>query len=295
MTTGAVSIAFAEETCNAPVARVVSLQGVVEYYRSEDSGWRLAASDSTFCAGDRVRVRANSRAALRFSNESTIRLDQRTAITIAGPDAEQNTLLDMVSGVIHVITRTPKPFKIRTPVVNTSVDGTEFLVDATGGDELSPKVTIAVYEGRVNASNGRDNLILANQEIAVFQENQPAWKTVMVHPLDAVQWALHYPMLIDLYSRSGYGNQRSPVVGHTIEQYRQGRLVEALAELDHLPAKELTVDVLILRSELLLISGRVEEALSDLQRMEQLEPGNSDALALRAMIFVVRNRKQEYW
>lgn len=293
MTTGAVSIAFAEEVCNAPVARMVSLQGVVEYHRPGDSGWHMAASNSTFCAGDRVRVRANSRAALRLSNESMLRLNQRTAITISGPDVEQNTLLDLMNGVMHIITRTPKPFKIRTPVVNASVDGTEFLVDAGGEDDSSPSVTIAVYEGRVKAGSDQDNLILANQEAAVFQENQPARKTVMVHPLDAVQWALHYPMLIDLYSRSGHENQQSPAVHHVIEQYRQGKLAEALAELDHLLAEELTVDALILRSELLLTTGRVKEALSDLQRTEQLEPGNSDALALHAMIFVVQNRKQE--
>ncbi|WP_350282778.1 FecR domain-containing protein [Nitrosomonas sp.] len=293
MMVGTVPVVLAEESCNTPVARMVSLQGVVEYYRSEDSGWYPADSDSTFCVGDRVRVRANSRAALRLSNESMLRLDQRTAITIEGPDTEQNTLLDLMNGVMHIITRTPKPFKIRTPVVNASVDGTEFLVDASGEDDPSPKVTIAVYEGRVNAGNGQDDLILTNQETAVFQENQPARKAAMVHPLDAVQWALHYPVLINLHSRTDRESQQSPAVRRAIEQYRRGRLIEALAELDHLPVEELTADILILRSELLLTAGRVEEALSDLQQAEQLEPGSSDALALRATIFVAKNRKQE--
>lgn len=181
MMTGAVSIAFAGEVCNAPVARMVSLQGVVEYHRPGDSGWHMAASDSTFCVGDRVRVRANSRAALRLSNESMLRLNQRTAITISGPDTEQNTLLDLMNGVMHIITRTPKPFKIRTPVVNASVDGTEFLVDAGGKDDSSPSVTIAVYEGRVKAGSDQDDLILANQEAAVFRKislpEKPSWCT----------------------------------------------------------------------------------------------------------------------
>ncbi|MCC6160695.1 MAG: FecR domain-containing protein, partial [Nitrosomonas sp.] len=132
---GATPIVFAEETCNQPVARMVSLQGAVEYQRPGDSGWHLVVADSTFCAGDRVRVRANSRAALRLSNESMLRLDQRTAITIIGPDVEQNTVLDLMNGVMHVITRTPKPFKVRTPVVNASVDGTEFLVKAGGKND----------------------------------------------------------------------------------------------------------------------------------------------------------------
>lgn len=289
---GATPIVFAEETCNQPVARMVSLQGVVEYQRPGDSGWHLVVADSTFCAGDRVRVRANSRAALRLSNESMLRLDQRTAITIIGPDVEQNTVLDLMNGVMHVITRTPKPFKVRTPVVNASVDGTEFLVKAGGKNDPAAGAMVVVYEGKVKTGEGKDGLALTNQEAAVFQENQRGRKETMAHPLDAVQWALHYPVLIDLHSWFGHENQ-SPEVRHAIGLYQQGKLAKALAELKRLPAEALTADVLILRSELLLTAGRVEEALPDLQRAEQLEPGNSDALALRAMVFVTQNRKQE--
>lgn len=271
---------------------MVSLQGVVEYHRPGDSGWYPAASDSMFCVGDKVRVRANSRAALRLSNESMLRLDQRTAITIEGPDAEQNTLLDLMNGVMHVITRTPKPFKIRTPVVNASVDGTEFLVDISQESNRLPKALIVVYEGKVNATNPQGSLLLTSQEAAIIHEHQPPRKETMIQPLDAVQWALHYPTLIDYQLDTNQADQL-PAIRNAIRYYRQGKPAEALTELDHLTAEEHTVAMLIYRASLLLTVGQVQAAQSDLQQALQREPGNSDALALQAITAVVQNRKED--
>ena len=279
--------------CNTPVAWMVSLQGVVEYHRSGDSGWYPVASDSTFCVGDKVRVRANSRAALRLSNESMLRLDQRTAIAIEGPDAEQNTLLDLMNGVMHVITRTPKPFRIRTPVVNASVDGTEFLVDISQENNRLPKALIAVYEGKVNATNPQGSLLLTSQEAAIIHERQPPRKEIMMQPLDAVQWALHYPTLIDYRPNTAQIDLLPPEIRNAIRYYQQGKPAEALTELNQLTAEDHTATTLVYRASLLLTVGRVQAAQSDLQQALQREPGNSDALALQAMTAVVQNRKED--
>ncbi|MBE7525819.1 FecR domain-containing protein [candidate division WWE3 bacterium] len=57
-----------------------------------------------------------------------LRLDQKTSITFPQLQEEKGTsLLDLLEGAIHIITRTPRPFKIRTPFANASVEGTEFL------------------------------------------------------------------------------------------------------------------------------------------------------------------------
>ena len=255
-----------DEKCRIPVARMVSLQGVAEYHRPGEPGWHQATPDSTFCIGDKVRVRANSRAALRLSNETILRLDQSTTITIAGPDAEQNTLLDLMSGVIHVITRTPKPFKIRTPVVNASVDGTEFLVDISQRNNRLPKALIVVYEGKVNATNPQGSLLLTSQEAAIIHEHQPPRKEIMIHPLDAVQWALHYPTLINYRPDANQANLLPPEIRNAISYYQQGKPAKALAELDHLTAEEHTVATLLYRAGLLLTVGRVQAARSDLQQ-----------------------------
>lgn len=89
---------------------------------------------------------------------------------------------------------------------------------------------VVVYEGKVRTGEGKDSLALTNQEAAVFQENQPGRKVAMVQPLDTVQWALHYPALVDLHSRVDRENQ-SPEIRHAIELYQQGTLAKALTKL----------------------------------------------------------------
>lgn len=285
--------AASPDECTAPVARIVSLQGIVEFHRPGITGWRRVVPDTTFCAGDRVRVRSNSRAALRLSNESTLRLDQKTAITIVGPQADHNTLLDLMNGVMHVITRTPQPFRIRTPVMNASVEGTEFLIDTSSIADQSPQARIVVYEGQVEATNSRGSLTLTDQEVAIIHDNQPPRKTVTVQPLDAVQWALYYPVLIDYRPGSEHTGQLPSILQNAIRYYRQGKPAEALAELDHLTVEAYTADSLIFRAGLLLTVGRVQVARSDLQQVQAREPGNSEALSLLAIIAVVQHRKEE--
>ena len=134
----------AADACAPLVARVVSVQGSVELRRSHGTNWQTAQQDEVLCAGDTVRVGEHGRAALVLANETTLRLDQNTAATLAAPDDGNSSLLNLVRGVIHVITRTPKPFKVTTPFANAGVEGTEFLV---GVDAEGAK--LAAYEGQV--------------------------------------------------------------------------------------------------------------------------------------------------
>ena len=121
--------AQAAVTCESKVAQIVSVQGVVELRRAGQTNWQQAAMNMSLCPGDMLRVRTRSRAALRLSNDSMLRLDQKT--TISFPELAEDkatSLVDLFTGALHVLTRTPKPFKIRTPFVNAGVEGTEFSV-----------------------------------------------------------------------------------------------------------------------------------------------------------------------
>jgi tetratricopeptide (TPR) repeat protein len=58
-------------------------------------------------------------------------------------------------------------------------------------------------------------------------------------------------------------------------------------------AEEMRPACLLERSEALLRAGRVDEAQADLRDLLVLQPNNVDALALRAVISVVRNEKAD--
>lgn len=154
----------AAASCEPKVAQIVSVQGIVELRRrAGQTIWQQATMDTALCPGDMLRVRARSRAALRLSNESMLRLDQKTTITFPqAQDDEATSLLDLFTGALHILTRTPKPFKIRTPFVNAGVEGTEFFVS------VDQDITqLVIYEGQVSVSNDKGSLVLVDHEAAI--------------------------------------------------------------------------------------------------------------------------------
>ena len=278
--------------CTPEIAKIVSIQGVVELRRSVDgrlqeAGWQPAELNVALCPGDMVRTHERSRAALLLSNETTLRLDQRTTLTLAAPDTDKASLMDLFTGALHVITRTSRPFRVRTPFVNANVEGTEFLV--TVGAESG---SVAVYEGRVTADNERGSVVVASGELAIAARNSAPRKEIMVRPRDAVQWALYFPTVFDY--RLGAGIAGAPgeaALQESIALYRKGRLAEAIARLENVPEGMRNPRFLTYRSGLLLLVGRLDEAKPDIERALALDPRNSDAYSLRAVIAVVENDK----
>lgn len=244
----------AASACKTEVARVVSMQGVIEIRRAQENAWQQAGMDIVLCAGDMIRARAQSRAALRLNNESMLRLDQKTSITFPQLQEEKGTsLLDLLKGAIHIITRTPRPFKIRTPFANASVEGTEFFVGLK-----ADSTEVVVYEGKVSVSNELGSLLLNDHEAAVTQKGQAPHKEIIIRPADAVQWALYYPAILDYWQHNENGN---------------GDLIRKASHL-------LTV-------------GQAEEAKEVIRQALQFEPDNSAAHALLAIIAVVQNEKDQ--
>ncbi|MDP3663585.1 MAG: TonB-dependent receptor [Nitrosomonas sp.] len=250
--------AYATNACQLEVAQVVSMQGIIELRRVQETKWQQADMNTTLCAGDMIRARSQSRAALRLSNDSMLRLNQKTSITFpALQETKGTSLLDLLEGAIHIITRTPKPFKIRTPFVNASVEGTEFFV---GLHEESTR--IVVYEGKVSASNELGSLLLKDHEAAITLKGQAPRKEIIIHPTDAVQWALYYPAVSDYWQDDQFEDKN----GVSPQLYQAGRL---------------------------LVVGQADKAKENIEQVLKHEPDNSDAHALLAIIAVVQNEKDQ--
>jgi tetratricopeptide (TPR) repeat protein len=285
--TGKVSAAVA---CESKVAQIVSIQGIVELRRAGQAIWQQATMDMTLCPGDMLRVRARSRAALRLSNESMLRLDQKTTITFPqAQDDEATSLLDLFTGALHILTRTPKPFKIRTPFVNAGVEGTEFFVSVD-----QDRTQLVIYEGQVSVSNDKGSLMLVDHEAAIARKNEAPKKIGIISPTDAVQWALYYPTIIDyqldekITTEPAFSELRT-----SIEFYQQGKLIKAISELDHVPESARTAHFLSYYAGLLLSVGRVDEASAAIEQAFELDANNSDSYALKAIIAVVQNDKEQ--
>lgn len=284
----------AAETCTSPIARVVSVQGGVELRRFstrglQETNWRAAELNDVLCAGDTVRTHELSRAALLLSNETTLRLDQQTTVTLAAPDENKASLMELFSGALHVITRTSRPFRVTTPYVNAAVEGTEFLVVVA-----TDAASVVVYEGLVAASNEHGNTLVAGGERAVAPRDLPPRKELIVRPLDAVQWTLYFPTVFDYRAgAASSGGAGEPAVQESVALYRAGRLPEAIARLENVPQALRNSRFFTYRAGLLLLVGRLDEARPDIQRALAIDPRSSDAYSLLAVIAVVENDKDQ--
>jgi tetratricopeptide (TPR) repeat protein len=279
----------AAETCEQWVAKVVSVQGDVQARRAGETEWVPVDFNDTYCPGDIIRVLELSRAAVALPNEATLRLDQNTTITFAGPEKEQTLLLKLLSGAAHFLSRIPRTLKVATPFVNGAVEGTEFLVRVE-----QEQTFLSVFEGQVAASNEAGSLLLASGQAAVALKGQAPVLHVVVRPRDAVQWALYYPPVLDYRPADFPGGEETEwqaVIRRSLEFYWRGDIARAFFSLE-----EVTEDVsdprfFNYRAALLLTVGRVEEARDEIERALNLDPSDSHPFALQAVIAVVQNQK----
>jgi tetratricopeptide (TPR) repeat protein len=280
--------AFAQ-TCDDWAAVVVSVQGIVETRRSGQTQWVSIALGGRLCHGDAIRVHERSRAGVVMRNEALLRLDQNTTVTFAGPPEQRGSWAELVTGVVHFISRVPRGLKILTPFVNGTVEGTEFWVQV-----FSDHAIIAIVDGRVTAENAGRRLTVGSGESAVGRAGQPPSRAAIVNPRDAVQWALYYPAVS--HRRPAQfpdipGEAWPEHVRRSVDRYVAGDLAGAFAALAPVPPNVRDPRVPTYRAELLLAVGRVDEARTELARALTLDPRHGPALGLQAIIAVVQNDK----
>jgi tetratricopeptide (TPR) repeat protein len=247
-------VAALAETCNQWVAKMVSAQGGVEAKKVGENEWLPVKLNDTYCQGDMIRVLDRSRAAIMLTTQPTLRLNQDTTVTFNGVEKERTSLIELLKGAVHFFSRYPRSLTVITPFVNAAVEGTEFYVRVD-----DDKTFISIFEGQVLASNEAGSLTLTDGQSAIAERDKAPVSYVVVHPRDAVQWALYYPPIIYRYEEFKEGDPRFYVQ----------------------------------RASSLLSVGRVEEAKAEIEKALAIDPGNGQAFALQSIIAVTQNEKDK--
>lgn len=172
------------------VAQVVSLEGSAEKKRDGQETWQQVVLDDQFCAGDAIRTLHDGRAAVRLTNDTLLRLDRDSALTFTQVGKTTPSLLDLLRGAVHFISRTPKSLEVKTPYVNASIEGTEFVVRIR-----NQATEVTVLEGAVVAANEAGSIDLSANQAARASADQQPIRIEVVKPFEAVAWALYYPPL----------------------------------------------------------------------------------------------------
>ena len=114
-----------ELAATAPQGAIpLSLQGTVEVARKGSTEWVLAKTNMVLTAGDRLRTGGNSRASLRFSDLSIVRIRELTHLEIQPPGTNRNNpSLKLKGGTIEFFDRGPRSNSIVTPVGSVRIRG----------------------------------------------------------------------------------------------------------------------------------------------------------------------------
>ncbi len=273
--------------CDPAPAKAVSVQGTVESKGPADAQWQPVKLNDTFCPGDSIRVHAKSRADIALRNQSVMRLNANSTITVETPKEQTTGVVRLLRGATNIFSRGGRSLEVITPFTVAGVRGTEFFISVE-----NDKTLLSVFEGTVVAENSAGSLLLHSGQSAVAESGKiPVLRTV-VRPRDAVQWTLHYPPVV--YFRpdefpSGPGWQG--MIRRSAEFYAKGDLTGALQSIENAPADVRDPRFFVYRAQLLLAVGRVDDAHADIDRALQLAPNDANALSLQSIIAVVQNDK----
>ena len=281
----------AQAQCKTPVGHFASLQSSVDLQRSDSAEWQTAKLSDHLCQGDTIRVGKNSRAAIQLVNDAVLRIDQNTTMRLlnVSADAKKRSFLEVVKGVFQSFTRKPHHLTVQTPYLNGLIEGTEFLVRVD-----SDQSSILLMEGKIIAKNDQGTVTILPGQSAVAKKGEAPKSVLVVKPQDAVQWALHYPALLNFRAADyAAGPGWEGAVKQSVQSYNEGNLAKAFSSIAGIPDTLKQPRFFVYRASLLLSVGRVAEARKDLERALTLSAKDSDALALQAIIAVAQNAQEQ--
>ncbi len=265
---------------------LLMVSGTVEVAPSGTANFAVAHPTQILHVGDQIRTGKNSRATLRLSNLSVIRVYELTTMTIRAPSKpNRNAAIEVKSGSTYFFNRDkPNETQFATPSSSGAIRGTEFnlAVDENGRTDL------ALLDGQVALSNAQGSILLASGERGVVEKNQPPQKSPLLNAINVIQWTLYYPAILDP-DELELGADSKQALAASLSAYHSGDLLEALAQYPagRQPASE---SEQVYQAALLLAAGNVAGAQSLLgQSFRESRPAAA-ADALKEMIAAVKGQ-----
>ena len=283
-------LAAAQTRSNNAPAIVISLEGSVEILPKGATNWVPAKVGQTLEVGYQLRTGARSRAMIRLSNLSVLRVGERMTYEIEAPRIVGGKPgLNFKSGSAYFFSRDkPQETQLRTPTVTGAIRGTEFEVTVApdGGTALT------MIDGEVDLANTLGTVALTAGEQGVAEVGRAPIKTAVINAMNVIQWSLYYPGVLDLTELDLSPAERE-TLAESLAAYQSGALLEALKRYPrgHQPAS--AADHLYLGA-LLLAVGLVDQTLPHLEATAS-GGGNNPALAsaIREVIAAVKFEKWE--
>jgi len=265
-------------------AVLLTISGVVEVAPAGSATFAPGQPNQILRLGDQVRSGKASRATLRLSDKSVLRLYELTTLEIKPPQQTgHNDVIDVKSGATYFFNRDkPQETQFQTPSASGAIRGTEFNL-AVGEDG---RTELTLLDGQVGLTNEQGSVQLQSGEQATVEKGKAPQKTAVINAVNTIQWTLYYPAILDSDELEMPADLQTTLAA-SLEAYRSGDLLQALAKYpaDRTPASDVER---VYRAALLLAVGEVEPAQGLLRdSMSQARPA-ALANALQEMIAAVK-------
>ncbi|MBI3881086.1 MAG: TonB-dependent receptor [Verrucomicrobia bacterium] len=236
-------------------AELVTFAGRAEISRAR-ADWAAVRAGQLLTFNDRLRTLAQSRATLKLTDLTELRLGELSTLEVLPPAGRAPAKINFLRGLFYFFSRQPPggaPFE--TPLVNGANRGTEFHLDV---DEATGRTRLTVFDGEVDLTNRFGTLTLRTGEQGVVEPGQAPRKTAVIETVNVVQWWLYYPAALDP-GELAFTSAEQTRLAPSLAAYRSGDLLAAL-ELWPPDDESVSESARAYRAALLLSVGKVETA-----------------------------------
>jgi cytochrome c-type biogenesis protein CcmH/NrfG len=272
--------AAAPSATNDNVSLILTIEGTVQVSVPGAAGWSVAHTNQELHIGQSIRTGAQSRATIRLSDLSVIRVNALTTLVLKpSRQASATPFLDFKIGSAFFFNRTkPMDTQFQTPLIAGAIRGTEFNLDVAQNGETK----IALLDGEVGLKNDKGQLTITSGEQAVVAPDSAPQKTPMLEVANIIQWILYYPAILDPRDL-----QLDDSLNASLQSYRAGDLSAAFRQSPKDQARNSDAAHLYY-AELLLSVGQVDQADAELADVKDAA-GSADAI--RKLIATVKHQK----
>jgi Tfp pilus assembly protein PilF len=275
---------------NQPESRLLTIEGSVQLLTVGTTNWSGGKTNQPLHFGDRLRTGARSRATVRLSDLTVLRVNELTTLQIREPrQAGKLSELDVNSGSTYFFSRSrPAEQEFRTPLTSGAIRGTEFnLAVAADG-----RTVVTLLDGQVTLTNSFGQVDMESGEQGVVEAGKAPVKTAVIEAINIIQWCLYYPGVLNIEELELIADEKR-ALADSLAAYASGDLLQAVALYPADRAPDSDSDR-VYRAAMLLSAGQVEQAEALLTKLQTNNAGTGRAgklaAALREVVATVKNQ-----
>ncbi len=266
-------------------ATVLTVEGnKVEVKAVGTTTWKLALPGTVLQTREVLRTGFKSRATLRYSDQSVIRIDQLTTLEIEPPKSgQQKPVLNLTKGAAYLFNRDqPTEIQFKTPVASGAIRGTEFNLQVAEDG----RTVVTLLDGEVDLTNELGEVNLKSGDQGSVEKGKAPTRTSVLDAINIIQWSLYYPGVLHLGDINLPADSQS-ALSESLAAYRSGDLLQASAKYpeNRQPGNDAEK---LYSAALLLAAGQVPQAELQLAGVNSPLVG-----ALKEAVAAVKNQTFE--